>query len=157
MKKEEIKKIIPYDEPFLFVDEVKEITDTKISGYKQTNPEDYYFQGHFVNFPIMPGVLIAEGLAQLSTIILRQKIGENHKNFHFLAYNIKSCHFYKPVFPGDRIDLEAEILGIYPLGKNGNKIARVKAQAQVKQDVKCEIRFSVAIIKKEGFENKYKK
>jgi 3-hydroxyacyl-[acyl-carrier-protein] dehydratase len=157
MKKEEIKKIIPYDDPFLFVDEVEEISGNKISGFKQTNPGDYYFQGHFVDFPIMPGVLIAEALAQLSTILLRQKIGENHKDFHCLGYKIRSCHFYKPVFPGDRIKLEAEILGVYPTGENDSKIARVKAQATVDNDLKCEIRFSAAIVKKEGFKNKYKR
>ena len=156
LNKEEIKKIIPYQEPFLFVDGVEEIKENEIFGFYQTSKEDYYFKGHFVDFKIMPGVLIVEAMAQLSTILLRKKIGENHKDYHFLAYDVKSVQFFKPIFPGDRIDIEAEILAIYPLPDSETKIARVKAQAFVENNLKCEARFSVAIIKKEEFEKKYK-
>ena len=98
--KEQIKKIIPYQEPFLFVDGIEEMGENSISGFYQTSQDDYYFKGHFVDFKIMPGVLVVEALAQLSTILLRQKfeelrsslasdkasaIGESHKNYHFLA------------------------------------------------------------------------
>ena len=60
--KEQIKKIIPYDDPFLWVDEIEKIEGDTIIGYKQTTPQDPYFKGHFVDFPIMPGVLIVEGM-----------------------------------------------------------------------------------------------
>jgi len=155
LNKEEIKKIIPYQEPFLFVDGVKEIKENKIFGFYQTSKDDYYFKGHFVDFKIMPGVLIVEAMAQLSTILLRKKIGENHKDYHFLAYDVKSVQFFKPIFPGDRIDMEAEILAIYPIPDSDMKIARIKSQALVKNDLKAEARFSVAIIKKEDFAKKY--
>jgi 3-hydroxymyristoyl/3-hydroxydecanoyl-(acyl carrier protein) dehydratase len=156
LNKEEIKKIIPYKEPFLFVDGVEEIKENKIFGLYQTSKDDYYFKGHFVDFKIMPGVLIVEAMAQLSTILLRKKIGENHKDYHFLAYEVKSVQFLKPIFPGDRIEMEAEVLAIYSLPDSETKIARIKAQAFVKEDLKCEARFSVVIIKKEEFEKKYK-
>lgn len=156
MNKEEIKKIIPYDDPFLFVDKVEEIGENSIVGYKQTSPGDYFFKGHFVDFPIMPGVLIVEALAQLSTILLRKKIGGNHKNYHFLAYEVRSCQFYQPIFPSDKIKLKAEVLGIYPLGERENKIAHIKSQAYVSKELKCEARFSVIIINKKEFEKKYK-
>lgn len=154
--KEEIKKIIPYQEPFLFVEGVEEMTDNKISGFYQTSTEDYYFKGHFVDFKIMPGVLVVEALAQLSTILLRKKIGQDHENFHFLAYNVRSCQFFKPIFPGDKIDLEAEILAIYPIENSNTKIARVRAKAFVKNELKIESRFSVAIVEKKEFDKKYK-
>lgn len=157
LQKEEIKKIIPYQEPFLFVDGIEELKDNEISGFFQTSPEDWYFKGHFVDFKIMPGVLVVEALAQLSTILLRKKVGENHKNFHFLAYDVKSTQFFKPIFPGDRIDLKAEVLAVYPLPNSKNKIARVKAQALVKNELKVSARFSVVIIDKKDFEEKYKK
>jgi 3-hydroxyacyl-[acyl-carrier-protein] dehydratase len=155
LNKEEIKKIIPYQEPFLFVDGVEEIKENKIFGFYQASKDDYYFKGHFVDFKIMPGVLIVESMAQLSTILLRKKIGENHKDYHFLAYDVKSVQFLKPIFPGERIDMEAEVLAIYPLPNSETRIARVKAQAFVKNDLKVEARFSVVIIKKEEFEKKY--
>ncbi len=153
LNKEEIKKIIPYEEPFLFVDGVEKMEKDTILGFYQTSKDDYYFKGHFVDFKIMPGVLVVEALAQLSTILLRKKIGKDHKDYHFLAYNVRSVQFLKPIFPGERIDLKAEILGVYPT--NGTKIARVKGQAFVKEDLKVETRFSVAVIKKEKFSKKY--
>jgi len=156
LKKEEIKKIIPYKEPFLFVDEVTEIKENEIFGFYQTSKDDYYFEGHFVDFKIMPGVLVVEAMAQLSTILLRQKIGENHKDYHFLAYDVKSVQFLKPIFPGDKIEMRAEVLAIYQIPNSEMKIARVKSQAFVQNDLKCEARFSVAIFKKEEFEKKYK-
>jgi 3-hydroxymyristoyl/3-hydroxydecanoyl-(acyl carrier protein) dehydratase len=156
LNKEEIKKIIPYQEPFLFVDRVEEINENRIFGFYQTSKDDYYFKGHFVDFKIMPGVLIVEAMAQLSTILLRKKIGENHKDYHFLAYDVKSVQFLKPIFPGDKIEMEAEVLGIYSVPNSEMKIARIKARAFVEKDLKCESRFSVVIIKKKEFEEKYK-
>ena len=156
LSKEEIKKIIPYSEPFLFVDEAEIIGENEIEGFFQTKPEDYFFKGHFVNFPIMPGVLIVEALGQLSSLLLRKKVGKDHTNFHFLAFDVRSCQFYKPIFPGDKIRLKAEILGIYPINEE-TKIARVKSQALVENDLKCEARFSVAIVDKKEFEEKYKR
>lgn len=137
----------------MFVDGVEEIGENNISGFYQTSKDDYYFKGHFVDFKIMPGVLVVEALAQLSTILLRKKVGENHKDYHFLAYEVRSCQFFKPIFPGDKIILRAEVLGIYPT--NSNKIAHVKSQALVGQDLKCETRFSVVIIDKTEFSQKY--
>lgn len=155
LDKEEIKKIIPYQEPFLFVDGVEEMTEDTISGFYQTSKEDYYFKGHFVDFKIMPGVLVIEALAQLSTILLRKKIGSDHQKYHFLAYDVRGVQFLKPIFPGNKITLKAEILGIYPI--NSTKIAHVKSQALVEDDLKAEARFSVAIIDKKEFEQKHKK
>jgi len=157
LNKEEIKKIIPYQEPFLFVDEVEEMTENKISGFYQTSKDDYYFKGHFVDFKIMPGVLVVEALAQLSTILLRKKIGEEHKNYHFLAYDVRSAQFLKPIFPGDKIILKTEILGIYdsPPGSAIFKLSHIKGQALVNNDLKCEVRFSVAVVDKKEFEKKY--
>ena len=156
LDKEEIKKIIPYQEPFLFVDGVEELNENKISGFYQTSKEDYYFKGHFVDFKIMPGVLIVEAMAQLATILLRKKIGEDHKNYHFLAYDVRSCQFFKPIFPGDKIDLKAETLAIYPTLDSKTKIAKILAKAYVKKELKAEARFSVAIVEKKEFEEKYK-
>jgi len=149
LTKNQIKEIIPYQEPFLFVEEAEILDENKISGSYLAKKDDWYFKGHFVDFKIMPGVLVIEALAQLSTILLRKKI-KNHKNFHFLAYDVRSCQFYKPIFPGDKIDLKVEVLNIIE-----EKIAHIKAFAYVKDDLKCEARFSVAIVSKNEFKKKY--
>ena len=154
LDKKQIKEIIPYQEPFLFVDGVEEISENNISGFYQTSQDDYYFKGHFVDFKIMPGVLVVEALAQLSTILLRKKIGESHKNYHFLAYDVRRVQFLKPTFPGDKITLKAEVLGVYPTPESNAKISHVKSQALVGEELKCEARFSVAIVNKKEFEKK---
>ncbi|OIO43672.1 MAG: hypothetical protein AUJ24_02245 [Parcubacteria group bacterium CG1_02_36_42] len=154
LNKEEIKEIIPYSEPFLFLDEAEIISENEIKGAYQTKTDDYYFKGHFVDFPIMPGVLILEAIGQLSTILLRKKIGPEHKNLHFLAYDLRSVQFLKPIFPGEKITLKAEILGIYPVSEK-TKIARVKGQALAENDLKAEGRFSVVIVDKKEFSQKY--
>lgn len=157
LSKEQIKEIIPYKEPFLFVDGVDQLNEHKISGFYQTSEEDYYFKGHFIDFPIMPGVLIVEALAQLSTVFLRQKMGKSHKDYHFLAYNVRNVQFLKPIFPGDKIILKNEILGTYDMPPNSSafKLAHVKGQVFVKEDLKCESRFSVVVINKKDFDKKY--
>jgi len=157
MNQVEIKKIIPYDKPFLFVTEVEKINDKEIVGYYQTSKDDYYFAGHFVDYKIMPGVLVIEALAQLVTILLRKTIGHSHVDYHFLAYDVNSCQFFKPIFPGDKIILQAEVLGLYSIPEQKTQIARIKASAFVNEEIKVEARFSVVIINKKNFTEKYKK
>lgn len=152
INKEEIKKVIPYEEPFLFVHGIEEIKDNEISGFYQTDIKDEYFKGHFRDYKIMPGALIIEAIAQLTTFLLRQKI-PNHQDYHFLAYEIRGCQFYQPIFPGERIELKGELLAIYDI--SDYKVARCKGQALVNGNLKVEARFSVAIINKEKFREKY--
>ncbi len=150
LNKDQIKEIIPYAEPFLWVDEIESIEGNLIIGYKYTSLKDSYFKGHFVNFPIMPGVLVIEGIAQTATILLRKKIGKIHKQKHLLAHQVRSAFFYKPIFPGDKIRYEVELLGFY-----GYKIANFKGEAFVGDEKKCEVRFTIAVIEKKGFKEKY--
>jgi 3-hydroxyacyl-[acyl-carrier-protein] dehydratase len=150
LSKEKIKQIIPYDDPFLFVDKILEISDDEIIGEKQTSKDDYYFKGHFVDFPIMPGVLIVEGIAQTATLLLRKKIGEDHQKYHVLAYQVRGVQFKKPIFPGDKITYKVKLLGFYE-----GKIANFKGEALVENDLKCEARFTCAVVDKKEFEEKY--
>jgi len=155
MDKKKIKEVIPYSEPFLWVDEIESIEGNKIIGYKYTSPEDPYFKGHFVDFKIMPGVLVVEGIAQTGSLLLRKKIGEGHKKKHLLAYQIRSAILYKAILPGDKIRYEVELLGFYD-----GKIANFKSKAFVGNEKKCEVRFVIAVVDKDEFkqsiENKKK-
>ena len=152
MDKNQIKEIIPYSEPFLWVDEIESITENVIVGYKSTFRDDAYFKGHFVGFPIMPGVLVIEGMAQTGTILLRKKIGPSHKQKHLLAYQVKNAKFYSPIFPGDKIKYEVQLLGLYD-----NKIANFQGQALVGEKKKCEVEFTIAIVDKDQFSSKQSK
>jgi nitronate monooxygenase len=147
--KEQIKEIIPYQDPFLWVDEIESIEGDTIIGFKQTNFDDEYFKGHFVGFPIMPGVLVVEGIAQTGTLLLREKLGKDHKKKHLLAYQVRSALFYDPIWPGDRIKYKVKLLGIY-----NAKIANFLGEAFVNDNRKCEVRFSVAVVDKAEMEEK---
>ena len=106
--------------------------------------DDSYFKGHFVDFPIMPGVLVVEGIAQTGTILLRKKIGSNHKQKHLLAYQVKNAKFYSLIFPGDKIKYQVQFLGLFD-----NKIANFTGQALVGGKKKCEVEFTIAIVDKD--------
>jgi len=148
--KDQIREIIPYKEPFLWVDEVEKIENDTIVAYKQTSPDEPYFAGHFVDFPIMPGVLVVEGLAQTGTILLRQKIGADHKNKHLLAYQVRGAQFLSPILPGDRIKYRLQLVGFYK-----DKIANFVGEATVGGVLKCEVRFSVAVMDKREMKEKF--
>jgi len=148
--KEQIKKIIPYDDPFLWVDEIEKVEGDVVVGYKNTSVNDPYFKGHFVDFPIMPGVLVVEGIAQTATLLLRQKIGEDHEKMHLLAYQVRSAIFYSPIMPGNRIKYRVQLLGIYKA-----KIANFVGEAYVDNVLKSEVRFSVAVMDKAEMKEKF--
>ena len=149
LNKEQIKEIIPYDDPFLWVDEIESIKDNTIIGYKETSPDDPYFKGHFTDFPIMPGVLVVEGVAQTGTVLLRKIIGEGHQDKHLLAYQVRSALFFSPIYPGDRIKYKVDLLGYY-----NDKIANFKGEVYVGETKKCEVRFVVAVVDKQELKEK---
>lgn len=109
LKKEEIKEIIPQREPFLMIDEVEEYTPGESAiAYKYVNEEEWYFKGHFPGNPIMPGVLIAESLAQTGAIAILSV--EENKGKNALFGGIDKMRFKKMVVPGDKLKLEVKII-----------------------------------------------
>ena len=146
LNKEQIKKIIPYDDPFLWVDEVESIENDTIIGYKYTSLKSPHFKGHFVGFPIMPGVLVVEGIAQTGSILLRRKIGTGHKQKLLLAYQVKNARFYQPIFPGDKIKYRVKLLSF-----EGSKIANFQGEAFVGESKKCQADFAIVVVDKDKF------
>ena len=109
LNKKEIKEIIPQREPFLMIDEVEEYTPgEKAIAYKNVDINEWYFKGHFPGKPIMPGVLIAESLAQAGAIAILSM--EENKGKNALFAGIDKMKFKKMVVPGDRLKLEVNII-----------------------------------------------
>jgi 3-hydroxyacyl-[acyl-carrier-protein] dehydratase len=102
----EIKKIIPHRYPFLLVDRIIECDfDSRIVGIKNVTADEPFFQGHFPEFPVMPGVLIIEALAQ-TACILGLKILKLEGQSSVFFTGIDGAKFRKPVVPGDQLRLE---------------------------------------------------
>ena len=107
---QEIKKIIPQRYPFLMVDRVIEFVPNKtIRAYKNVSINEPFFQGHFPDEPIMPGVLICEALAQAG-IIFAKKTDESLMDKLIVFAGLDKVRFRHPVYPGDQLILELELI-----------------------------------------------
>jgi len=108
----EILKILPHRYPFLLVDRILEVEKGKrIVGIKNVTFNEEFFQGHFPGNPVMPGVLILEAMAQVAAIGLFGVVPEHEKKLLYLS-GVDRCKFRRPVFPGDQLRIEAEILNL---------------------------------------------
>ena len=106
---EEIKEIIPHRYPFLLVDRILELEPLKRGvGIKNVTANEPFFQGHFPNKPVMPGVLIVEALAQTGAVAILST-PENKGKIAFFG-GIQNCRFKGMVFPGDVLRLETKII-----------------------------------------------
>ena len=134
MNYEEILKMLPHRYPFLLIDRITECIPGKYSkGYKNVSFNEPFFQGHFPNNPIMPGVLQVEALAQTSAPILMTM--EEYKGKLTLFAGIESAKFKNIVRPGDRLDMEIELLKIKgPIGKC-HAIGKVDGKVAVEADM----------------------
>ncbi|MEC0281983.1 3-hydroxyacyl-ACP dehydratase FabZ [Terribacillus saccharophilus] len=135
---QQIKEIIPHRYPFLLVDQITEIEEGKRAvGKKNVTINEPFFQGHFPDYSVMPGVLILEALAQTGAFAMLMK-EENKGKIGFLA-GVDKCRFKRQVVPGDTLKLEVEIVRLKgPIGKG-------KATATVDGELACEAEITFAI------------
>lgn len=134
----EIREILPHRYPFLLVDKIVELEEGKyVKGYKNVTINEPFFQGHYPSYPVMPGVLILEALAQVGGIAILKM--EEFKGKTPLFAGADKVRWRKQVKPGDRLDLECEIIKLRgPMGKG-------KAVAYVDSKKVCEAEITFAI------------
>lgn len=132
--KEEIEKIIPQRDPFLMIDKIEEYTPGESAiCYKKVREEEWYFKGHFPGNPIMPGVLIAESLAQAGAVAILSQ--EENKGKNALFGGIDKMKFKKMVVPGDTLKLEVKIIKRKgPIGV-GEALATVEGKVAAKGEL----------------------
>ena len=107
----EIFKNIPHRYPFLLVDRIVEIQgDEKIVGIKNVSINEPFFEGHFPNRPVMPGVLICEAMAQVGAILAHANRGGMESDKVFVLTGLDNVKFKRPVEPGDQLRLELTCL-----------------------------------------------
>jgi len=135
---QDIMEIIPHRYPFLLVDRVFiEEAGLKGVGYKNVTINESFFQGHFPNFPVMPGVLIVEAMAQVGAVILLSH--EKYKGKRPLFAGINKVRFKRKVVPGDSLRIEVDLIKIRgPIGVGQGK-------AYVDNEIACEGEFLFAI------------
>jgi 3-hydroxyacyl-[acyl-carrier-protein] dehydratase len=106
---DEVLRAIPHRPPFLFVDQVVEITDKKIKATRKMDPEEAFFKGHYPGYPIMPGVLVCEAIFQTGAILLSRIMTDISEGVPVLG-RINNAKFKQMVKPGDTLELEAELV-----------------------------------------------
>ena len=109
MDRTEIIQFLPYSKPFLFVDELEKISENGVTGH-YTFPEDSdFYEGHFKNFPVTPGVILTECMAQIGLVCLGIFLlkGVDFRKFQ-VALSNTDIDFYLPVFPGEKVVVTSE-------------------------------------------------
>lgn len=142
LETKELWDILPHRYPFLLVDRIIDWDVEKgyIVGQKNVTINEFYFQGHFPDAPIMPGVLILEALAQTAGVLIHLK-GELERIAVLLTVN--NAKFRNPVKPGDTLTLKGENLQL------GSRSGKVQATAMVGDKIAAEAEIAFCLVKKE--------
>jgi len=139
-KIEDIMRFIPHRYPFLLVDRILSLEKGKsIAGIKNVTINEPFFQGHFPEKKIMPGVLIIEAMAQCGGILLYHSI-ENPGGKFVLLSGVDKARFRRPVVPGDTLRLEAQIVRVR------QRFCELKTRALVGDEVAAEAEILAAIL-----------
>jgi 3-hydroxyacyl-[acyl-carrier-protein] dehydratase len=120
----EIRRILPHRYPMLLVDRIVELEAERIVGIKNVTGNEPFFSGHFPDFPVMPGVLIVEAMAQTAGVLVLKSI-EDRASKLVLLVSIEYAKFRKPVVPGDQLRMELQML------KRKASVAKMSGKATV--------------------------
>jgi beta-hydroxyacyl-ACP dehydratase FabZ len=119
-----IRKILPHRYPMLLVDRILELEDDRIVGIKNVTSNEPFFDGHFPDYPVMPGVLIIEAMAQVAGVQVLSTIPDRATKLVLLA-SVEEAKFRRPVRPGDQLLIEMNLL------KRKASLAKMSGTAKV--------------------------
>lgn len=141
----EIQKLLPHRYPFLLVDRVVEIVPgQKLTAIKNVTVNEPFFNGHFPGHPVMPGVLILEALAQASAVLAYRSAGMDPTQKVTYLMAIDGAKFRRPVVPGDRLELNVEVL------KHKGAVFKTKGTATVDGVKVAEAEFLATVVDKDA-------
>ena len=139
MTQDEIKEIIPHRDPFLLIDTIEEMeVGKKVVATKYMKPDEFWFKGHFPDYPVVPGVLMLEMMAQAGAVAMLA-MPENKGKLGFFG-GVKEAKFRRQVKPGDTLRIEVEIVKIKgPVGV-GKGICTVDGEKAVSGEISFAIK-----------------
>ena len=139
---EDIKKLIPHRKPFLFIEELRVIERGKIGeSFRTFEESEYFFEGHFPNNPIVPGVVIVEAMAQTAGVVVSDNL-INAKDQSVLFMSINKAKFRKPVLPNYKIKFYVELMN------NIKNVYKFMGKAYYEDSLVAESEFSAMITSK---------
>jgi 3-hydroxyacyl-[acyl-carrier-protein] dehydratase len=121
---QEIRDILPHRYPMLLVDAILELEEERIVGIKNVTVNEPFFVGHFPEYPVMPGVLVVEAMAQVAGVLVLKSL-PNRKSKLVLLASIEQAKFRNQVRPGDQLRIEMKVI------KRKASIAKMSGQATV--------------------------
>lgn len=111
MTTKEILNLLPYASPFLFADELHEVSEIGVSGSYTYKPDEFFYQGHFKDFPITPGVILTETMAQIGLVCLGIYLCKDYLKASAMpeiALISSEMNFLAPVFPGEKVTVTSQ-------------------------------------------------
>jgi len=135
---QEISAVLPHRYPMLMVDRIVEIHETSIVGIKNVTVNEPHFNGHFPGYPIMPGVLIVEAMAQVGGILIGSVNPHTRGKVMFLA-SVDEAKFRKPVVPGDQLRIEMKIVRMKHTVAKMQGVATVDGQVVAEATLMCKV------------------
>jgi len=139
-----IRKILPYGDDFLFVDRVAQLTSEDVEASFEIPEQSAYLGAHFADLPVMPGVLIGEGLAQAGSLIVRYNLPDA-KEKHVLGLAIESARFLAPAQPAETLTYRVRLV------TSSRRVARLEGDVCVGDRRVCQARLVVAIVDARAF------
>jgi len=139
---QEIMNLLPHRYPFLLIDRVVEFEPAKrLVAIKNVTFNEPFFQGHFPGYPIMPGVLVIEAMAQAGAIIMMFNIPDRETKLAVFT-GIERAKFRRPVSPGDQLRIEVDVLQFK------SRLGRMEAKAFVEGKLACQATLTCSIVPK---------
>jgi 3-hydroxyacyl-[acyl-carrier-protein] dehydratase len=137
----EIQRLIPHRFPFLFVDRAEDYrAHHSIVGIKSVTVNEPFFAGHFPNYPVMPGVLIAEAIAQTGAILMSKSLNADVEGKTIALFSLDNCRFRTPVRPGDQMRMPVEVL------KARGDVFKFRGRAIVADKIAAEVEFAAMVV-----------